>query len=245
MITGAANASYPVANLSDLYNIKTPFIANASGAVAFSAVLPASKSLSFLALLDHNGGAADTVRWRLYSDAAMTAMVLDSAALPLFPAGSSVSSTYPQNFPYRFNAVTARAVRVDLSANAAAWAIGAIEMGGFWEWTDVAVPRSSGFQNADAEANQPFSADHVMGQFAPRIISGTRETVDQSENATTAQDFLMEKKTALPFVWCWDTADATTYPRECVLVRNAKIQNPVQNSYPTGKQSFSFVEHLR
>lgn len=246
MITGAADALYPVANLADLYNIRAPFKASAAGVVAFSGVFTATKAVQFLALLHHNGAAADTIRVRLYSDAGMTSVVYDSTAISLFPTGSAPNSLYPQCFPLRLSAATnARAFRIDLSANALPWVIGGLEISGFWQWTDVAVPREIGFQNTDVIVAQPFGVDHAMSQYGPRTISGSRDVTDQSENLSTAMDFQLATKTNKPFVWCWDVDDATTYPREVVLVRNAKLNPTVQNEYPSGKQSFAFLEHLR
>lgn len=245
MVAGTANASYPVQNLSDLYNIRTPFQSNGIGNVSFSFVFTATKSLQLLALLHHNGTAGSTIRWRLYSDAAMTAQVYDSSALPLFPTGSAPSSLYPQCFPLKIGATSARAGRVDLAGNDSAWSVGAVELSGWWEWTDVAVPRSLGVQNSDIVAQQPFGVDHTMGQFAPRIVQGTRELTDQSENSTTALDFQLEKKTSRPFVFCTDVSDPTTYPRECLLVRNARLLPPTMTDYPSGKQGFQFLEHVR
>lgn len=247
MITGTADASYPVANLSDLYNIRTVFKAGATGAIAFSFIFPANRTIQFLALLHHNGPAAATVRYRLFSDnnpdpvGNAAHQIADSGALTL-----QTSTLFPQCFPYKMTAALAvRSGRVDLSANSVAWVIGALELSGWWEWTDVAVSRQFGLKAQDAVAAVPFGVEHAMSQFNPRTVSGTREIVDQSENLTTALDFQLEKKTSKPFVWCWDVADSATYARECILVRNAQLVSPLQLDYPAGKQSFIFSEHLR
>lgn len=247
MVTGTADASYPVANLTDLYNIRTVFKAGASGAIAFTFIFPANRTIQMIGLLHHNGPAAATVRYRLFSDnnpdpvGNPTHQILDSGALTL-----QTSALFPQCFPYRMSAATAvRSGRVDLSANALPWIIGAMELAGWWEWTDVSVPRELGLRNHDSVVAQPFGVDHAMSQFAPRSLVGTRDLTDQSENLTTALDFQLATKTSKPFLWVWDASDPATFARECFLARNAAINPPVQNAFPSGRQSVSLVEHLR
>jgi hypothetical protein len=247
MVTGTANASYPVANLADLYNIRTVFKTTTAGAIAFTFIFPANRTIQLLALLHHNAAAGATVRYRLFSDnnpdpvGNAAHMIHDSTAVAL-----QTGSNFAQSQPYRLAAATAvRSGRVDLSAMSVPWSIGGLELAGFWEWADVAVPREFGIRSNDVIAQQPFGVDHAMSQFGPRTFRGTRELVDQSENLTTAIDFQLATKTSKPFVWVWDAADSATYARECALVRNQRLNPPQMLEYPSGRQSFDLVEHLR
>ncbi len=203
MVSGSANASFPVSNLSDLYNLRTVFQATASGVVAFTFTFPSAQLIQFLGLLHHNGPPGSTVRWRLYSDV-LTTQILDTGTLSLV-----TSSLFPQCFPYKMaSALSVRSGRVDLSSNAVAWIIGAMELAGWWEWQDVGVGREIGFEANDTVVQQPFNVDHAMSSFSPRAWTATRALTDQSENLTTFQDFqLFATKTAKPFVFCWDIAD--------------------------------------
>lgn len=247
MVTGTADASYPVSNLADLYNIRTVFKAGGTGAIAFTFIFPANRTIQMIGLLHHNAPAAATVRYRLFSDnnpdpvGNSAHQILDSGALTL-----QTNSLYPQCFPYRMSAATAvRSGRVDLSSNTVAWVVGGLELAGWWEWTDVQYSREFGLTPNDTVVAQPMGVDHAMSQFSPRTVKGSRALTDQAENLSTAMDFQLATKTSKPFVWAWDAADATTFARECFLVRNASLGPPVQNDYPSGSQTFEFVEHLR
>lgn len=247
MLIGAANASYPVANLADIYNIRTVFKASGAGAVGFTLLFPASRTIQLLTLLHHNSPANGTVRYRLFSDnnpdpvGNAAHMIHDSGLITL-----QTSTYFAQSQPYRLSAaMSVRSARVDLSGNPSPWSIGGLDLSGFWEWQDVAVPREFGIKSNDVTASQPFGVDHMMSQFGPRQIRGTRELVDQSENLTTALDFQLAVKTSKPFVWVWDAADSTTFARECILVRNARLNPPQMLDYPAGRQAFDFIEHLR
>lgn len=248
MVSGStADASFPVQNLADLYNVRTVFKAGASGASAFTLVFSATRALQFLGLVHHNGPAAATVRYRLFSDTNpdpvgnSAHMVLDTGALTL-----QTSSLFSQTFPAKLAAATsARSLRVDLSSNPVAWIVGALELAGWWEWTDVAVARELGIASNDAVVQQPFNVDHTMSSFGPRTWAGVRNFADQSESASTFQDFQLATKTAKPFVFCWDISDSTTYARECFLARNNGLTPASMNDYPGSAQSFNFLEHVR
>lgn len=251
MVSGSADASYPVQNLSDLKRIRRIFKAGATGAVSFTFILPAAASIQFLGLMDHNGAAGSTVRYRLFSDnnpdpvGNAGAIVHDSTAVGIFPTGSAPSTLWAQNRPYKITAaVTARSCRIDLSAHASKWEIGGLEIAGWWEWTDVAVPREFGVSPTDVVVDLGANIQETRSQWSPRTVIVQRSVVTQTENETTAQDFMLEKQLSKPFVWVWDYDDATTWPREVILVTNASMPRNPQNTYPAGSQSFAFLEHL-
>lgn len=251
-VTGAWSGSFPVANLADLRKIRSVAKATDAAARAFTMILPAVQSIQFLALVHHNGVAGTTVRLRLFSDnnpdpvGNAGAIVHDSGVVPMFPIGSAPSSLYPQIRPYRLeNAVNARSCRIDLSANLKPWVIGGVELGGFYEWTDVAVPRDFGIRDKSAKMELPDSVNHVMGVWSPRIFAGSREVVDVAEIETTALDFQLEKKTSYPFVYATDLDDTSTWPREVIFVHNNSLPPPTSLLHPSGRMSFDFEEWLR
>lgn len=249
-VTGAWDSDYPITNLANLRSIRSVAKASGSGVRAFTFILPAAVSLQFLAMLDHNGAAASTVRYRLFSDnnpdpvGNAGAIVHDSGTLSLLPGGANAD--WPQNHPYVLSAaVTARSCRIDLSSHATAWQIGAFEIAAWWEWTDVETPREFGLNNNDVVAAMPNGITHEMSQWAPRVIKGTRGVVTQTEIHTTALDFQLATGLRNPFVWVWDFNDSTTWPREVVLVHNASLPSPRAVEYPGGRFAFDFEEWLR
>lgn len=252
MVSGAADVDYPVANLGDFSSVRRLFKAAATGAVSFTAILPAAQLLRMIGLAHHNASAAETVRIRLFSDnnpdptGNPGAIVHDSGAVAMFPAGAAPSARYAQVRPYILNVpVTARSMRIDLSANAAPWQIGMLEIANWWEWSDVSVSREFGLDNQDVVYSQPLDVDHVTSVWSPRTIRGAREVIDQSEVHTTALDFINEKMMDRPFVWLWDYGDPATWVREAIVVVNADLPPPVANDYPSGSFTFSFGEFMR
>lgn len=250
VVTGTLNASYPLSNLSNLKNIRKVAKTSTTGVLAFTFVLPAAVSIQFLALVHHNAAGAETVRIRLFSDnnpdpvGNAGAIVHDSTAVAMFPSGAAASSDYPQNRPYRLSAaVTARSGRIDLSSHASNWQIGGLEIGGWWEFQDVQVPRSLGLQSNDAVVDQGGNIEDVTQMWSPRRV-GIQRLVLQSENETTMMDFQLEKKTSNPFMWVWDMDDPSTWPREAMLVTNYTLPGAPSGDHPSGRQSFDFIEHL-
>jgi|SRR5882762_7166833 len=250
---GTADADYPLANLTDLVNIREIF-KTTTGACWLQFNLAAAQVLQFLAIAHHNGDAGDTVRVQLWSDnnpdpvGNLANRVYDSGTISLFPGASDQIALYPQVFPLLFSTagLSIQSGLVNLSGNAAgSWQIGAIELAGWYQMDGTSISRSFGLKANDQVSAQPFGTDHVQAQFNPRIIGLTREMTDQSENATTAVDFQLEKRTDYPFVWVNDIDDADTYQREAILVRNSKLTPPKMSAYPVGKLAFDFQEHLR
>lgn len=248
---GSAAAGFPQSNLTDLFNIRS-VLKTATSALGLQFNLPAARTIQFIGFLHHNGLASDTIQIRLWSDnnpdpvGNLAHRVYDSGSRSLFPGGIDRRGVYPQSFPLVLpTPLSVQSGLINVSNNGNPWVVGAIEIAGWWEWSDVAVARSFGLKINDVVAPQPFGVDHAMSTFNPRIVSGTRDLTDQSENSTLAVDFQNDRKTSNPFVWVQDIDDTTTYQRETILVRNSRIIPPSMGAYPSGKQSFDFVEHLR
>ncbi len=236
LATGTPDTDFPVSNLANLKDVRRVFAA--SGAVEITFELDAAQSLEFVGLAHHNAGVSATYRIRLYSDN-LTTEVHDSTVSSFYPTPTNLE--FAQSTPHRFDAVTALTGRINLSSQA--WEIGGIEIGGFWLWEDVGVGREIGLKSNDAVSDQPENTQHVMRQFSPRVFKGSREVVDVTDSVTML-DFQKEKGTSRPFFWVWDTADPTTWPRECALVRNASHVPFSKMMHPSGRMGFDFLEHL-
>jgi hypothetical protein len=146
-ISGSWSSDYPVTNLRDLVRSAQPArVTPASGAAAFSVVMPSSQTVQLAALVHHTLPAGATVRLRLYSDAAMTGLVLDSGLYGAWPQGSAPSAGYMATRPFLTDApAMCRAARVDLAGLTGATDIGAFELAKWWEWPGVSPGANIGF----------------------------------------------------------------------------------------------------
>jgi hypothetical protein len=241
MVSGAAHADYPVTNLSDAGEILRPLQASAAGAIAFSCVLAADQEIELLTLAHHNAEDGETYRFRSYSDAGMTALVDDSTALAF---DVDATADFPQVTPYRLpSAMTVRAIRVDLSAQTAAWQIGAFIPSGFWDLSEHDA-RALGLMPKDGRLDVGDGVTHGTRQFSPRMITLGNSLIDWTTEGRTFHDFQRDVKCAEPFVFVRDYGDATTWPRECVLVRNRTLPALSKGAWIFGGMALDMVEHL-
>lgn len=250
-VTGAWNASYPLANLGNLKRIRRVALGSGLGVRAFTFTFPAAVPLQFMSMLHHNGVAGNTIRYRLFSDANpdpvgnVANMIHDSGLKQLFPVGSAPSSDYAQCHPYLLDAaLNVRSGRIDLSSHLVTpWQIGGFELSGFWSWPDVTVPREFGVMPADIITELADNVDHGMTIWSPRSVLGSRGGVDQTE-LIKLLDFQREKGLFTPFVWMWDYDDPTTWPREVFLVTQNRFIAGGAVQYPQARFGFDFGEHL-
>lgn len=240
MITGSAAAAFPAANLADLRQIRTIFKASASGAIAFKATLSANASVEFLALVHHNAVDGATYRFRTYSDDTLSTLVDDSGTLTFADYdGSQFAKVTPYALPA---AVSARAIRVDLSDISTPWRIGGLEASGLWAFEEVAR-RERGISARDAVTALGDGSRVGTRMFSPRTI-GTGRVVDLSDEGLTVLDFLNSRGKAQPFVWARSLEEASTWPREAVLVTNSALK-PLSKDHPEqGAISLDLREHL-
>lgn len=241
MLSGAAHADFPVSNLGDAKAIVTPFRASASGAIAFKVTLPAEKTTDFLSLARHNATDGATYRFRSYSDAALTALVDDSAVLAFdIPAGTQ----FPTTTPYRFPAEqSVRAVRVDLSDIGAAWQIGAMIVGGFWDHSRHDT-RALGIKPRDGVIDVGDGVRRGTRQWSPRSYSLGNSLIDWTTDGQTFHDFQRDMKLSEPFIWVRDFGDATTWARECDLVRNQSRPALGKDAALFGSLALDMISHL-
>lgn len=242
MISGAADADYPVANLADLKRIRRPLQTTGAGAIAVSAVLPAAQSVEFLALCHHNATAGATYRFRSYSDAAMTTLVDDSGTLT-FPtvddAAFKIVTPYVLPSP-----MTVRAVRVDLSDIGAAWQIGGLEIAGLIAW-DAVTKREIGLQSAEQITRFPEGGTMGTRAFSPRVITSGREYRSYTADGFAILDLAKTMGRSEPFVWVRAYEDPASWNREAVLVRLRSLKGLTRK--PAGLADFDLplLEHLR
>lgn len=243
---GTADADFPVTNLSNLDEIRRVFTASAAGARNILFTLPSVQSVDFLAFIHHNATWDSTFRIRLSAGLdGSVAPLYDSGVTPFWPGGNQ-NVDYPAVRPVRLPApVSIRSGHIQLSATAVAWEMGGVDIGRFWDWENVAVPRSLGVDSRSVQFDASRGSAHVMRQWSPRIVSGSREVVAQTELDQTLLDFQATNGFHRPFTWAEDVDDPATWARQCMLVRNESLPPGVATGYEVGRQAFAFVEHLR
>ena len=241
---GAANVDFPVTNLTNLDEIRKVFVANAAGAVNILFTFPELQSIDFFAFLHHNADQAATFRLRVSAGLDATVGTLyDSGVSPFWMPGTSktrFASIRPVLLPAP---VTIRSAHIQLSAMAAPWEIGGVDVGRFWPW-NVEVNREIGLDTRSTSSSSG-SIEHVTQQWAPRVVSGQRELVTQNEVDMTFLDFQKTHGLNRPFVWVSDIEDPLTWGREAMLVTNNSLPAGRAVDYDQGKMSFAFREHLR
>ncbi len=243
------DADYPVTNLSDLKRItRKAKVAGATTYAFFNLTFAAFRTINFCAMLNHNIVAPTKWRMRFYAEAVANIAntpLLDTGLIDVWPSGSAPISGLPAVTPFVFPAsasVRTGILAVEIAAGLPE--IGGFECGGWWEWTDVAVPRELGISGNGTQEDMGGGVVHAMKEWSPRLIKGTRSVVDQSEIETTALDFQREKRLSQPFVFLTDFDDPTTWPREAVLVKNVTIPPSQIFDVDVGRFAFEFREHI-
>lgn len=242
MLSGTADADYPVANLADPKEITEVFVASASGAIAFKATLAADQTVEFVALCCHNATDGATYRIRSYSDTGASVLVDDSGTL-----GFAIDASSPFGrtvTPYRLpSAMTVRAVRIDLSDIGLAWQIGALIVSGFWDLS-AHDARSLGIKPKDGFTDVGDGVRHGTRQWSPRVFTLGNRLIDWTTEGRTFHDFQRDMKLAEPFVWVRDYGDASTWVRECAVVRNQSRPTMGKDAYIFGSFALDMIEHL-
>lgn len=252
MVTGAADPDFSVQNLDDMVSVRSVFLATAPGAIALTFTRLTAADIRFLGLLHHNADPAATFRWRLFGagapDPATNAanLIYDSTALPFYPAGAEKSDLFPAVTPHILPAYAHTLCgRLDLSAQADAWEIGALAIAGWWDWPAISVPRELGVENTDVVVLQTAGADHGMAQWAPRVMRGDRSEIIIADEQAKILNFQFDQGVSRPFVWVRDYSDPATWPNECFVARNSTVPTLNKAVHPVGKFAFDLIEALR
>lgn len=237
----AWSADYPATNLSLLEDLRR--VATASvGATTVVGTLPVNQTIDFIALIHHNLPPATAMTITVYSDTGLTTSVFTSSVT--IPA--AVDGGYPLVRPIRLPAsVSARAIKIEFPSTGAEIEVGAIEVGLFWEWTDVDVGREIGIVSNASSAPIGGGVTHVTRQWAPRYVTGSRKFVDVVEVEEKLLDFQRANGLWRTFVWAWDLDDPATWARECMAVTNDSLPAGTRDGYVHGALPFAFREQLR
>lgn len=230
-------ADYPVTNVGLLDEVRRVASANAAANNIFGA-LAANKPIDFVALVHHNLPAGHVVNLIVYSDAAKTVQVHNGNYT--VPAAGDFPAVLPMRLPA---AVSGRAIYIGIPTTGQQLEVGAVEVGLFWEW-NVEVPRAIGVDSRSS-VTEFAGVQHVTRQWAPRIVTGERELIAQSEVDTKFMDFQMDTGLSKAFVWCWDAEDPTTWARQSMLVTNSSLPPGTVPDWNVGRMGFAFREHLR
>jgi hypothetical protein len=242
MISGTADATYPVSNLAVMKKPRQVFKSSGSGAISFKATLAADQSIQFLALIHHNATNGATYRFRCYSDTSLTTLVDDSGTLTFsISAAAQFKAVLPYALP---SAQTTRTVRVDLSDIGVPWQIGAMETAGLIAWEGVAR-REIGLASNDELEVQVDGAAFGTRMFAPRVITSGRELVTYSAEGFTLLDVARSKGRDAPFLWVRSYEDPNSWEREAALVRFMAMPTVVRKSGTLVGFDLKLVEHLR
>ena len=136
------------------------------------------------------------------------------------------------------------AVTFHLPDTGRAWELGGLELGGWWDWTDMMFDRDLGFASGASISEVIGGVEHVTRQWSPLLSSGNMDgrTLDELEGVLL--DFQIEKGLSEPYVWCRDADDSSTWARECALVRNNTLPAGVADDVLSGKVSLAMIEHL-
>lgn len=246
LVTGSADATYGIANLASIATPSKPArLTPSAGALAFTAVLTANRTVQLAALAQHGLPAGATVRTRFYSDAGMTTVVtggdLGPTSIPTPVSG------YKQTFPGIMAASqTVRAVRWDIaSAGASAIDFGAAEIAQWWEWPKITRAADLGFEDPGEDLG--LLGGGAVGQegYAPNTYAGEVSHMATSVSLTTALDFQKLKQLGKPFVFVEDYDDSASWPRTCFLARNVDLPPLVAALYDRDGFQFRLREHVR
>ncbi len=246
LVTGDADANYPIGNLADLFQISNPArITPDAGEIAFTAVLTTDQTVQMAALVQHRLPAGATVRTRLFSDAGMTTTVtggdLGPTAIPAPVTG------YRQTFPAVMAASrTVRAVRIDIEdAGSDPIDFGGLEIAQWWELPKITATAEIGFGDGADDIALLGGGAWGRQEYRPNTYSGQVAHMDTAVSLTTGLDFQKYKQLSRPFVFCEDYSDPASWPRTTFLAMNSDLSPFVAALYSRDRYQFRLAEHVR
>lgn len=241
----AFDADYPVAALSDLDQVRLVALRSDSGATVLDFVLPATRTIDFLALIHHNGAGSTTFTLQLSSGTDPTANIVYAGPLESVWGNALPIEGYPAVRPILLaEPIAVRSGRISLGANTSPWEIGCIEIGQFWAWDDVAVSTGIGIESSAVSLRTAGGVDHITAQWSPRVANGSRTALDHSELEGRLMDFHRARGLSQAFVWCWDADDAGTWRRQAFLARNRTLPPGKFTDPLSGELAYDFLEYL-
>lgn len=214
--TGSADADYPVANLGDIYDPgEVARIAPSGGAVVIERTLSAAASVQFLALVEHNIPAGGSVRVQFYSGV-LSSLVHDTGTVAI-----PTPTADPQTFPVLLDApASVRSARVTITGLSGDLEIGALEIGGFWEWPWITAGLEAGFDIGGGEQVLVGGGSYGAEGEDLRTRSLEVKYLDLSVSSTTGIDWQQFQGLTRPFVYVEDYDTPSSFPRDCFLAAN-------------------------
>lgn len=241
VVTGTADADYPVSNLGDLAEPGVVArITPDTGAIAVTATLPAARSIQFAALVEHTIPADATVRVRFYSDVLTT--VVSDTGVDTIPDPTDDPQTYPVLLPA---ALSVRSVRIDIAGLTDDLDIGGLEIAAFWEWPWLTGSLDAGFRLSGDEIDLVGGASAGGEGDAPRTRSGEVKYLDLGVSVTTRIDAQKLHGLTRPFVYLEDYDTPSSWPRDCFLATNTALPPGVAEMFDRDTFQFRIEEHRR
>lgn len=243
----AAHPDFPVSNLSNLEELRRVTRAAAPGNFSMAANFDGQHDVDFVALIHHNAPPGATVRVVLYATPDLIApYAYDSGQIPVWPEGSA-DAGYPNVRPILLPApVSAAGIYVALSnMGGVTCELGGVEVGRFWAWPDVLVPREIGIKSGATSVPMGSGVSHITRQWSPRTVSGSRDLASVSDVEEKLVDHHRTNGLHRTFVWCWDAEDPATWARQAMAVTNSDLPAGVREDYQSGRINFAFREQLR
>lgn len=248
---GGFRAVTPISNAADIIRIFPPAMATAAGTRNVYFALAAPQSVQFLALVNHNLAAGDTMRVQLFSDANpdpvgnFAHMIYDSGVISVWPGGGAPARNLNATRPHLLPApLTIQSGRVQVGA-AQQFAFGALEVAQWLELPGLGYNREFGLD--DSSSTQAFvgGAEYQPDVITPRLINGQVDYWAISALTNLGIDFQKAVGQRQPFVWVEDIDDPLTWARRCVLVRNKSLPPMVGAIYRHDTFQLRLVEHIR
>lgn len=241
---GAAAAGYGASNLGALPLAQVWRSADATAAnTKFLAVLDQRRGVRLLALVGHNCSLAATIRIRLYSDAAATALLYDSGTEAVWPVvypfgtlewwqdnwwsgkytAEEIAGYRPTRPFWLDQLYFARAIRVEITdgGNAA----GTVECGLFEiaQGTQASVNFSFGAQYGFRFRSQAVEALGGVKYFErrdkPRVFKGEIQYLPRDEAMSAWFELHRQLDLDTPFLWMPNPTSTVNLLRECFLAR--------------------------
>jgi len=250
-VVGTWSADYPATHLADLINIsRVSRFTPASGAAAFTFVLPELVPIQFVGLARHTMPAGVTMRVRLFKtnnpDPVTNAanIVHDSGVIGVWPSGGPVAN-YPSVRPYKLTAAIGTwSGRIDFASLPGAAEIGGVDLGEWWT-LNISPGKEMGFDPRAPVIRYSAGGSEALDVWAPRILRGQVDYMHMKEAGTTGLDFQKSAGQSRPFIYTQDYEDPTTWPRSCMLMTNSELPPSVGALYRHDAFQVRFREHWR
>jgi hypothetical protein len=250
-IIGVFGADHPVSNLSDLDRITKVAIANEGGGHAIAGQLPAAATIDCMAIIGHNLAVGSVFRLYAFSGtgndpvADAGTIVYDSGETLVWPTGGPIAdyrSIRPVMFPA---AVSARSFYLILSPSGLTpLQVGGIEFGQIWS-LPISFDRQIGMSDDGSDIGLAGGASVTGLASEGRTVNARVDLMAMAITGTKGLDFQKGLDIDRPFVFAENFEDPTTWPRQCMFVRNQSLPAMVGRLYRHDAFPVRLVEHMR